>query len=175
MGGKLPALVFISLITALGSPLKADELVAKPASSPPKGAKAAEQWRKRLDAMSPEMREEVLKKIDELPQEEREKFKQNFDKWQKMDGAQRERLRERDEQRRKAMRKDAEDAIKQSGLNLTPDQREVFILRYQQERKKLESRLRQEMSDKRKQLLPALIARVTAEVTKQSQPQAASR
>ena len=54
-------------------------------------------------------------------------------------------------------RKEIEEAIRSTGLQLDPDRRQVFVLRYAQERRKIEEQLRSEMEQKRQTMLREMI------------------
>ena len=61
------------------------------------------------------------------------------------------------------MVEDVERAVRESGLTLTPAQREAFARRYAEERRKIEEQLRRESEEKRKPLVRDMVARLKEE------------
>ena len=114
--------------------------------------------------MSPEF-ENVRKAIEALTPEQRKRFQDNFRRWANLSPEQKKALRDRDESRRKRMAEEIEVAIKESGLELDKERRDLFARRYSEERRKIEEQLRREMEEKRKPLVQDLIARLKSEFT----------
>ncbi len=71
--------------------------------------------------------------------------------------------RDRELFRREKVAEEIQDAINKSGLKLDDDQREVFALRYTQERRKIEEALRKEMDQKRHTMVGDMLARLKLE------------
>lgn len=69
----------------------------------------------------------------------------------------------REKNRRDKAAQEIEDAIKKSGLQLDKDRREVYALRYTQERRKIEEQLRKDMEEKRKPLVSDMVERLKVE------------
>jgi hypothetical protein len=107
---------------------------------------------------------------EKLTPEQREQLRQNFERWKKLPSAKKRMLRERSRMREERIEKDIEAAYKQTELQLTPDQREVFSLRYRQERRKIEEKLRQEMEEKRKPLIQQMIRELKQEFSAAASP-----
>jgi dsDNA-binding SOS-regulon protein len=114
------------------------------------------------------------RKFELLTPEQREKLKENISRWKKLPAEERKHLRDYEGHRKERMAKEIETAIQESGLQLSEDQREVFALRYAQERRKIEMQLRKEMEEKRKPMLQDLNQRLKNEFASQSPPPAAS-
>ena len=96
------------------------------------------------------MMQKFRKRMDQMSPEDRERFKANWDRWKQMSDQERADWKNRAMAERDRLRKVVDDAIAKLGLKLDDDQREVFALRYRQERRKLEQSLCQEMDAKRK-------------------------
>ena len=98
--------------------------------------------------------QEVQRRIEQLPPEEREAFKRNLRVWRQLPPEEREMVRKEATDR---TREEIDRAYGQSGLHLDKDQREVFGLRYRQERRKLERELQEKMDAERARRLPGLV------------------
>jgi hypothetical protein len=114
--------------------------------------------------------QEANRLIDRLPPEQREKFRENFQRWQNMTPDERKALREREENRRQKMLQEADSSIQQSGLNLDKNTREMYVLRYMQERRKIEQQLQKEMDEKRKPMIEEMIRRLQGEFKSTASP-----
>lgn len=98
--------------------------------------------------------QEAQRRIEALPTEEREAFKRNLRVWRQLTPEEREAMRRETTDR---TREEVERAYQQSGLRLDKDQREVFGLRYRQERRKLEREIQEKMEAERTRRLPGLV------------------
>ncbi len=76
-------------------------------------------------------------------------------------------MRQRENLRRERIRRETEAAMRDSGLLLDQQRRDLFESRYMQERRKMEQGLRQQIEAERQQQLPALIQ----QLRKEFQPQ----
>ena len=65
--------------------------------------------------------------------------------------------------RRQRMIQDIQQALQQSGLVLTEEQKAQFAKRYTEERRKLEEELRKEMNEKRQPRLEAIVGQLAKE------------
>ena len=65
--------------------------------------------------------------------------------------------------RRKQIAQEIQAAIQKSNLKLDEDQREVYALRYTQERRKIEESLRKEMDQKRQIMVDAMLSHLKVE------------
>lgn len=72
-------------------------------------------------------------------------------------------LRDREAFRRQKIFQEIDKSITESGLQLDKDAREMYMLRYTQERRKIEEKLQKELEEKRKPLLEDMNARLKAE------------
>jgi hypothetical protein len=105
------------------------------------------------------------KKLEQMSPEERERFKENWKRWKEMGDHEREEFRQRAAREHACMEQTIDDAIAKLGLTLDSDQKEVFALRYKQERRKIEEALCQEMKAKREQQLDDMLQRLKTEFT----------
>jgi hypothetical protein len=108
---------------------------------------------------------------NKLPDSERAKFSENFQRWEGMDDKEKRHFRERFMSDRKKVQTAIDEALKKSGLQLDSDQKEVFALRYLQERRKIEKELREEMEKLRNQRLEGVVEKLKAEFQSQSEKQ----
>jgi hypothetical protein len=136
--------------------------------APTPGVAAPSQWRNRMmgkvdgEPGRPEF-ENVRRAMESLTPEQRQRFKENLVRWMNLPPDEKRALRDREEQRREKVAVEIDAAVKESGLILTPLQREQFARRYSEERLHVEQRLRQEMEEKRKPLVRDIIARLKNE------------
>ena len=72
-------------------------------------------------------------------------------------------MRERERLRREQLKREAEKALREAGLRLDQEKRDLFEQRYLQERRRIERELRQEVEAKRHEQLPALQERLRKE------------
>ena len=72
-------------------------------------------------------------------------------------------MRQRETVRRQMMTRDADAAVRESGLQLNPQERAQFESRYIQERRKVEQSLRQQIETERQKEIPALIQQLRRE------------
>ena len=98
-----------------------------------------------------------------MPPEARQNFQRNAERWMRMSPEERNVMRQRENQRRQMIRRETEAALRESGLNLSPQERAQFESRYVQERRKVEQTLRQQIEAERQKELPALIQQLKKE------------
>ena len=139
-------------VRAQGGGSPAPSPAATPAALPRK--RAAERMAERRQRELAAGDQEAQSRIDALPSEEREAFKRNLRLWRQLTPEEREAMRKEVTDR---TREEVERAYQQSGLHLDKDQREVFGLRYRQERRKLERELQEKMEAERTRRLPGLV------------------
>jgi len=72
-------------------------------------------------------------------------------------------MRQREALRRERIRRETDTALRDSGLLLDPERRNLFESRYIQERRKIEQSLRQQIETERQQQLPSLIQQLKKE------------
>jgi hypothetical protein len=98
-----------------------------------------------------------------LPPDARQNFQRNAEIWMRMSPEQRNLMRQRENMRRQIITREADSAVRDSGLQLNPQQRAQFESRYIQERQKVEQTLRQQIEAQRQKELPALIQQLKRE------------
>jgi hypothetical protein len=72
-------------------------------------------------------------------------------------------MRQRENLRQEKIKRETDAALRQSGLNLSPQERAQFESRYIQERRKVEQSLRQQIETERQKELPGLIQQLKKE------------
>jgi hypothetical protein len=98
-----------------------------------------------------------------MPPEARQNFQRNAELWMRMSPEQRNLMRQRESIRRQIITREADAAVRDSGLQLNPQERAKFESRYVQERRKVEQGLRQQIEAERQKELPALIQQLKKE------------
>ena len=103
----------------------------------------------------------------QMSPEDRQRFRSNAERWQQMDPERRNALREQQELRRLRMKREAEAAIRDAGLQLEAERREIFERRYIEERRRIDQALRQELREKRQRELAPVVERLKKELSSQ--------
>jgi hypothetical protein len=98
-----------------------------------------------------------------MPPDARQNFRRNAELWNQMSPEQRNLMRQRENMRRQIITREADAAVRDSGLQLNPQERARFESRYIQERRKVEQTLRQQIESERQKELPALIQQLKKE------------
>lgn len=98
-----------------------------------------------------------------MPPDARQNFRRNAELWMQMTPQQRNLMRQRENMRRQMITREADTAVRDSGLQLNPQERAQFESRYIQERQKVEQALRQQIEAERQKELPALIQQLKKE------------
>jgi hypothetical protein len=98
-----------------------------------------------------------------MPPEARQNFRRNAERWMHMSPEERNVMRQRENLRQEKIKRETDAALRQSGLNLSPQERAQFESRYIQERRKVEQSLRQQVETERQKELPALIQQLKKE------------
>ena len=96
----------------------------------------------------------------QLTPEEREDYDRNLSIWLTLPVEEKQAIRGLATER---IREEIEKAYADSGLRLNDDQREVFALRYRQERRRLEREIQAKASAERERRMPELIERIKRE------------
>jgi hypothetical protein len=99
--------------------------------------------------------------------EDRQRFQSNVERWRQMPPEERRELREREGWRQERLKKEADAAVRASGLQLEAERRQQFEQRYMQERKRIEQELRRELREKRERELAPVVERLKKEFTPQ--------
>lgn len=163
--------------TGIFSPCQAQtpdaQVAASPTASPSpsapddgRGERHGRQFRR--ENLTPEQQ----KKYDSLPPDQQQKMLENLGRWQRMSNDEKNAMREADNARHQKMLEEVEAAIKQSGLQLDDKTRDEYVMRYTEERRKIEQQLQKEMEEKRRPLVQALIDRLKTEFEARSSPAA---
>ena len=95
--------------------------------------------------------------------EARHRFRSNAERWHQMDPEQRRALRYREQMRQMRLKREAEEALRQSGLQLEAERRAIYERRYIEERKRIEEALRKELREKRQRELAPVVERLKSE------------
>jgi hypothetical protein len=138
---------------------RAQELAPRPTASPAPTVS--------VSAPSPPQPREISRHVEQLAPDDRDAFVHNLEIWRSLPMEERESLRREAGARVHA---EVEKAIQESGLHLDPDRREVFALRYTQERRKIERTIQREAAAERARLLPEILARLKVEFGAASSP-----
>jgi hypothetical protein len=99
--------------------------------------------------------------------QDRQRFQSNIERWRQLPPEERRELREREGWRQERLKREAEAAIRASGLQLEAERRQQYELRYMQERKRIEQELRRELREKRERELEPVVERLKKEFTPQ--------
>lgn len=99
--------------------------------------------------------------------DERQRFRSNAERWAQMPPEQQRMLREQEAMRRERMQREADAALRQSGLELEAGRREQYERRYLQERRRIEQTLRQELEERRQRELAPVVEQLKKEFTEQ--------
>ena len=108
-------------------------------------------------------RQSVRERWLAMPPDARQNFQRNAQLWMQMTPEQRNIMRQREDMRRQMMTRDADAAVRDSGLQLNPQERARFESRYIQERRKVEQSLRKQIETERQKEIPALIQQLRKE------------
>jgi hypothetical protein len=98
-----------------------------------------------------------------MPPEARQNFRRNAERWMRMSPEERNVMRQRENLLRATVKRETDAALRESGVNMNPQERAQFESRYMQERRKVEQTLRQEIEAERQKELPALIQQLKKE------------
>ena len=150
--GELRAQAPASPVPSVAVPPPAPAASATPDAARRRAAEKAMVERRQREQATGE--QEAKRRVEQLPPEEQEKFKSNLRVWKELSPEEREAVRKEANER---IRAEVEKAFQESGLHLDKDQREVFGLRYRQERRKLERDLQEKLEAERARRLPAVI------------------
>jgi len=103
----------------------------------------------------------------EMSPADRQRFRSNAERWQRMGGDERRELREREAWQQLRLKREAEEALRQSGLQLEAERRAIYERRYIEERRRVEQALRQELREKRQRELAPVVERLKSEFSQQ--------
>src|SRR4051812_1131588 len=111
----------------------------------------------------PQMRPATPERWRQMSPEDRQRFKSNAERWLAMPAEERRALREREGIRRERMQREAEAAMRESGLQLEAERRAQFQQRYLEERQRIDRALREELKQKRQRELEPVVERLKKE------------
>jgi hypothetical protein len=106
---------------------------------------------------------DARKVFEQLSPDQQKKFVDNLGQWKALPPEEQELLRDRDLLQRVKIAQEIQEGLNKSGLHLDEDQREVYALRYTQERRKIEEALRKEMDQKRQGMVNDMLGRLKLE------------
>ena len=163
-----PLLSSIVLLAAALPAAPAQPPPDAPASPPPKrpgwfGGGRGEMRRPEGGGPDAEKFENVRKAMEALTPEQRKRFQENFQRWSNLPPEEKKALADREIFRRKKIAEEIDAALKDSGLELDAERRELFARRYGEERHRIEEQLRKELDEKRQPLIKEVIAKLKAE------------
>jgi len=107
--------------------------------------------------------DDVKKALNALTPAQRKRFQENFIRWSNLPPEEKKALRDKEELRRALVAQEVDAALKESGLELDPERRELFAKRYSEERRKIEEQLRKEAAEKRRPMVHEMVARLKQE------------
>jgi hypothetical protein len=110
-----------------------------------------------------------------LSPEDRQNFRRNAERWMQMGPEERRIMREREKVHQEHIQHEVDAVLRESGLRLEGEKRNLFEQRYMQERRRIEHALRQEVDSKRQEQLPALKERLKKEFQEPLSPTAPSK
>ena len=113
---------------------------------------------------------EARRLFEQLSPDQQKKFFDNLDQWKAMSPEEQELFRDRELFRREKIAQEIQEAITKSNLHLDNDQREVYALRYTQERRKIEEVLRKQTDKQRETMVTEMLTRLKCEFSSTAPP-----
>lgn len=104
-----------------------------------------------------------LERWRQMRPDERQRFQSNAERWLRLAPEEQRILRQREEMRRERARREAEAALRQSGLELEAERRAQYERRYIEERRRIEQVLRQEIEERRQREMEPVVERLKKE------------
>jgi hypothetical protein len=99
----------------------------------------------------------------QMAPEDRQRFKSNVEHWLALPPDERRVLREREGIRRERLQREADAAMRETGLQLEAERRAQFERRYMEERRRIDRALREELRAKRERELAPVVERLKKE------------
>jgi hypothetical protein len=99
--------------------------------------------------------------------QQRQQLQMNAERWQQMDAEERRTFREQQAWRQMRLKREAEAAMRESGLQLEAERRAAFERRYIEERRRIDQELRRELREKRQRELAPGVERLKKEMGSQ--------
>ena len=106
----------------------------------------------------------------DMSPEDRQRFQSNIERWKQMPPEERRELRTREGWRRERLKREADEALRDSGLELEAERRRQYEQRYIDERRRIERALRQELAEKRKRELAPVVEQLKKEFQQPQRP-----
>jgi len=111
--------------------------------------------------------------LRDMSPQERQKFQQNIERWRKLSPEEQRDLRILEAVRQVRIKREAEAALRDSGLQLEGDRRQQYEQRYLQERRRVEQSLRPELQERRQRELAPVVEQLRREFAPPPVPQPA--
>ena len=102
---------------------------------------------------------------------DRQRFRSNIERWRQLPPDTQRDLRTREISRQELLKREAEGAMRDAGLQIEAEKRAQFEQRYLEERKRVERELRRELQEKRQREMAPVVERLKKEF---AQPQASA-
>lgn len=99
---------------------------------------------------------------------DRQRFRSNAERWRRMPVERQRVLRAREMARQQRLKREAEAALRDAGLQIEAERRAQFEQRYVEERKRIEQELRRELREKRKREMEPVVERLKKEFARPS-------
>ena len=107
----------------------------------------------------------VRERWREMSPADRQQLRSNAERWQHMNAEERKAFRDQQQWRQMRLKREAEEAIRQSGLQLEAERRAVFEQRYIEERRRIDQQLRRELREKRQRELAPVVEKLKKELS----------
>ena len=104
----------------------------------------------------------------EMSPADRQRFQTNIERWRQLPPAAQRDLRAREISRQELLKREADAALRDAGLQIEAAKRAQFEQRYLQERKRVEQELRRELQEKRQREMAPVVERLKKEFTQPS-------
>jgi hypothetical protein len=100
----------------------------------------------------------------DMSPQQRQQLQMNAERWQQMDAEERRTFRDQQAWRQMRLKREAEAAMRDSGLQLEAERRAAFEKRYIEERRRIDQELRRELREKRQRELAPVVERLKKEM-----------
>ena len=109
-------------------------------------------------------------RLRDMSAEDRQRFQSNVERWKQMPPEERREWRTREGWRQERLKREADEALRDSGLELEAERRRQYEQRYIDERRRIERALRQELAEKRKRELAPVVEQLKKEFQQPLKP-----
>lgn len=120
-----------------------------------------------VDRSRVQMRQEN-QRWQQMSPADQQRFRSNAERWHRMPVGTQRVFRAREIVRQERLKRDAEAAVRDSGLQMESEKRAQFEQRYVEERKRIEQQLRRELREKRKREMEPMVVRLKKEFAQPS-------